>query len=54
MDTNAIFRVDRLGTLGNGDVSENITVIPAVYLNENTRITGGTGEEVNPFILSGI
>ena len=45
------------GVVSSGDLTESSVyiaygVIPVVYLNENVRITGGTGEEGSPFTLT--
>ena len=45
------FSIGLTGNLYNNSVTGWDGVFPVVYLKETTRITGGTGEENNPFIL---
>ena len=49
--SNSVFRVYSSVYSDYAD-STNYAVSPALYLSSNVRISGGTGEESNPFTLS--
>ena len=51
-DSRYVFIVDSYGYLDYGTTSDTYGVFPALYLNSNVKISGGSGTESNPFVLS--
>ena len=51
-DSNVAYDVQTLGNINNSESYYPGGVRPVVYLKSSIQITGGTGEENNPYTLS--